>query len=128
MTVNNYKELVKRIARLARQNQELEENIRRQEKINEKLRSEIEAIRTNNKKVSSEGLKEKPLKFNMATVLYADIHGFSRFIESMDSSEVMDELDEILLSLMQLPESTGSKKLKLLAIPTCAQVEYLLKI
>jgi class 3 adenylate cyclase len=31
----------------------------------------------------------------MATVLFADIHGFSRFVEGMNSSSVMDELDEI---------------------------------
>jgi adenylate cyclase len=40
--------------------------------------------------------KERSLKFNMATVLFADIHGFSRLVEGMDSSLVMDELDEIL--------------------------------
>jgi class 3 adenylate cyclase len=31
----------------------------------------------------------------MATVLFADIHGFSRLVEGMNSSSVMDELDEI---------------------------------
>ena len=33
----------------------------------------------------------------MATVLFADIRGFSKLIDEMDSSVVMDELDEILL-------------------------------
>ena len=32
----------------------------------------------------------------MATVLFSDIHGFSKLVEGMDSSAVMDELDEIL--------------------------------
>jgi class 3 adenylate cyclase len=40
--------------------------------------------------------KETSLKFNMATVLFADIHGFSKLVEGMDSSTIMDELDEIL--------------------------------
>ncbi|MDZ7633374.1 MAG: adenylate/guanylate cyclase domain-containing protein [Bacteroidales bacterium] len=31
----------------------------------------------------------------MVTVLFADIHGFSRLVEDMDSARVMDELDEI---------------------------------
>jgi len=62
MTVTNYKELIKRIARLARQNQELDENIRKLEKINEQLRSEIEEIRAHKEKVSTERIKEKSLK------------------------------------------------------------------
>ena len=32
----------------------------------------------------------------MATVLFADIHGFSKLVEGMNSSAVMDELDEII--------------------------------
>jgi class 3 adenylate cyclase len=96
MSVTNSKELVKRTARLLRQNQELDEKIRNLEKMNEQLRSEIEETRAHREKVSTERIKEKSLKFNMATILYADIHGFSRFIESMDSSAMMDELDEIL--------------------------------
>jgi len=31
----------------------------------------------------------------MVTVLFADIHGFSRLVENMESDRVMDELDEI---------------------------------
>ena len=33
----------------------------------------------------------------MATVLFADIHGFSQLVEEMNSSAVMDELDEIIV-------------------------------
>ena len=112
MTVTNYKELIKRIARLARQNQELDENIRKLEKINEQLRSEIEEIRAHKEKVSTERIKEKSLKFNMATVLYAHIHGFSRFIESMDSSSVMDELDEILFEFDAIAGRYKIEKIK----------------
>ena len=103
MPVTNNEELVKRIARLARQNQELEEHIRKLEKMNEKLTSDNEKIEAFYEKFSFESLKEvggvekkeRSLKFNMATVLFADIHGFSRLVEGMDSSSVMDELDEI---------------------------------
>ncbi|MCX6325548.1 MAG: HD domain-containing protein [Bacteroidia bacterium] len=104
MTVTNNEELVKRIARLVRQNQELEEHLKKQEKLNEKLTRDNEKIKTLYEKLSPEGLKEvgegekkeRSLKFNMATVLFADIHGFSKLVEGMDSSAVMDELDEIL--------------------------------
>ena len=104
MAVTNNEELVKRIARLAKQNQDLEENIKRLEKLNEKLTRDYEKIKALYEKVSPEGIKEavegekkeRSLKFNMATVLFADIHGFSKLVEGMDSSAVMDELDEIL--------------------------------
>ncbi len=103
MPVTNNEELVKRIARLARQNQELEEHIRKLEKMNEKLTRDNEKIEAFYEKFPTESLKEvgevekkeRSLKFNMATVLFADIHGFSRLVEGMDSSSVMDELDEI---------------------------------
>jgi adenylate cyclase len=103
MPVTNNEELVKRIARLAKQNQELEEHIKNLEKMNEKLTRDNEKIKALYEKISPDGLKEfgegekreRSLKFNMATVLFADIQGFSRHIEGMDSSSVMDELDEI---------------------------------
>jgi hypothetical protein len=103
MTVSNNEELVKRIARLAKQNQELEEQIKKLEKANEKLSRDNEKIKALYEKTSQEGIKEAEgekketsLKFNMATVLFADIHGFSKLDDNIDSSAVMDELDEIM--------------------------------
>ena len=103
MTGINNEELVKRIARLAKQNQELEDQIKKLEKQNDKLTRDYEKIKALYEKVSPDGMKEvtadkkeSSLKFNMATVLFADIHGFSKLVEGMDSSTVMDELDEIL--------------------------------
>ncbi len=93
MSTNN-EELVKRIAKLAKQNQELEDHIKKLEKQNEKLSRDYEKIKALYEKISPEGLKEtaegerkeKSLKFNMATVLFSDIHGFSKLVEGMDSS------------------------------------------
>ena len=104
MIASNNEELVKRIAKLAKQNQELEGHIKKLEKQNEKLSRDYEKTKALYEKVSPEGLKEtaegekkeKSLKFNMATVLFSDIHGFSKLVEGMDSSAIMDELDEIL--------------------------------
>ncbi|MCX6334074.1 MAG: HD domain-containing protein [Bacteroidia bacterium] len=104
MIATNNEELVKRIAKLAKQNQELEEHVKKLEKMNEKLSRDNEKIKALYEKVSPDSAKgiaegdkqEKSLKFNMATVLFADIHGFSKLVEGMDSSSVMDELDEIL--------------------------------
>jgi len=104
MVVSSNDELVKRIAKLAKQNQELEEHIKKLEKQNEKLARDYEKLKAQYEKVPAELLKEgaeakkeeRSLKFNMATVLFSDIHGFSKLVEGMESSAVMDELDEIL--------------------------------
>lgn len=120
MTVARNKELVKRIARLAKQNQELEEHIKKLEKLNERLTKENEKIKALYEKISPEGLrdalegekKERSLKFNMATVLFADIHGFSKTVEGMDSSAIMDELDEILFEFDAIVSRYKIEKIK----------------
>ena len=85
-----------------------------------------ELIRDNNKikvlyeRISPEGPKEfgegekreRSLKFNMATVLFADIHGFSRLVEGMDSSSVMDELDEINVEFEAIVNKFKIEKIK----------------
>lgn len=120
MTVRKNEELVKRIARLAKQNQELEEHIKILGKMNEKLTHDNEKIKDLLEKISPAGLKEtgygekkeRSLKFNMATVLFADIHGFSKLIEGMDSSAVMDELDEILFEFDAIVSRYKIEKIK----------------
>ena len=103
MIASNNEELVKRIAKLAKQNQELDEQVKKLIKQNEKLARDYEKVKALTEKAPAEGTKvpvegerQESLKFNMATVLFADIHGFSKLVEGMDSSAVMDELDEIM--------------------------------
>ena len=120
MTVSNNEELVKRIARLAKQNQELEEHIKRLEKMNEKLTSDHEKIKDLYEKISPDGLKEfgegekkeRSLKFDMATVLFADVHGISLLFEGMDSSIIMDELDEIFFEFEAIVTRFKIEKIK----------------
>jgi adenylate cyclase len=119
MTSLNNEELLKRIARLAKQNQELEEHIKALEKINEKLAKEVERFKSSGERVATELVKDKEaerkqvsLKFNMATVLFADIHGFSKFVEGMSSSVVMDELDEILMEFDRIASKYKIEKIK----------------
>jgi adenylate cyclase len=114
MTVNNNEELVKRIARLARQNQELEEQIRKLGKLSEKLTRENEKLKLLRDKSSQGETRERSLKFNMATVLFADIHGFTKLVEGMDSSAVMDELDEILFEFDAIVDRYKIEKIKTL--------------
>jgi regulator of replication initiation timing len=75
----NNEELVRRIAKLARQNQELEDRIKKLVKQNEKLAGENERLRTHSPEVPQE--TEKSLKFNMTTILFADIRGRAKVYE-----------------------------------------------
>jgi class 3 adenylate cyclase len=99
MDLRSKDQLLKRIARLARQNKELDEYVKKLERekerlleINEKYRLLIERQELPGVKPQAE---EKSLRYNMVTVLFADIHGFSKLVENMESDRVMDELDEI---------------------------------
>jgi len=120
MTGTSYEELVRRIARLARQNQELEEQVKKLEKINERLIRENEKVKTLLEKRPPEVVKErddteskeKSFKFNMATLLLSDIHGFSRMQEGMDSTAVMDELDQILYEFESIAGKYNIQKIK----------------
>jgi adenylate cyclase len=92
-------QLLLRIARLARQNKELEEQVKKLERekgkileMNERYRLLLERNDLPGTKTTEE---DKSFRYNMVTVLFADIHGFSRLVEDMDSARVMDELDEI---------------------------------
>ncbi len=118
MTVTKNEELVKRIARLARQNQELEQQIKKLEKINEKLAGENEKIKALVKDFPStdEELarvkRDNSLKFNMTTVLFAEIHPISKAIGEMDSVPVMDELDEIFYKFDSVAAKYKIEKIK----------------
>ncbi len=92
-------QLLKRIARLLRQNKELEEQIKKLVRdkdrlidTNEKYKLLLEKHDLEASKVEEE---ERSLRFNMVTVLFADIQGFSNLVEGMDSAQLMDELDEV---------------------------------
>jgi hypothetical protein len=53
MAVNNNEELLKRIARLVKQNQELEDNVRILEQLNDKLIRENEKIKSLDNRLTS---------------------------------------------------------------------------
>jgi len=106
----NNEELVRRIAKLARQNQELEDRIKKLVKQNEKLAGENERLRSHSPKVPQE--TEKSLKFNMTTILFADIHGRAKVYEGFDSASVMDELDEIFYEFELISEKYKIQKIK----------------
>ena len=120
MTAIIKNELVRRIARLAKQNQELEEHLRKLDRMNRELSVEndrlVGLLEGSGQLVSSDrASKEKmvvSLKFNMATLLYAEIHGFSKDTDGMDSSVVMDELDEIICKFDAIASKQRIEKIK----------------
>jgi adenylate cyclase len=120
MPGSNNQELVKRIAKLAKQNQELEDQIKELKKTNEKLSRDNEKLKNLYGKTSPDGTKdaaeaerkERSLKFNMATVLFADIHGYSSNLVNIDSSAFMDELDEILFEFDAIVARHKIEKIK----------------
>lgn len=113
-------ELVRRISRLAKQNQDLEELIKKLQKQNDKLSRENERQKALLERLSAgrpgeeatTDISERSLKFEMATVLFADIHGFSQLIQELDSSVVMDELDEVLYECDQIAAKYKIEKIK----------------
>jgi len=122
MVISGNEDLVRRIAKLARQNQDLEDKIRKLLRQNEELSNDYEALKKKYDKLSSGGIKAiggggekgKSLKFDMATVLFSSIYGFSSLNEKMDSSAVMDELDEILFEFDTIVSRYKIEKIKTL--------------
>jgi len=118
MTALNNEELVKRVARLAKQNQELEQLLKKLEKQNEKLTLENEKIRTLLGETPQEISKEvteqhgRSLKFNMATVLYAGIQFKKTADETLDQVPVLDELDEIFFRFDGIAARFKTEKIK----------------
>lgn len=120
MTNSREKELVKRIAKLAKQNQELEELVRKLQRKNEKLIRDNEKVKAVLENLSPGKLdkelyieqKPRSLKFEMATVLFADIHGFSKISDKVDSEALMDELDEIFFAFNSIVKKYNIEKIK----------------
>lgn len=112
-------DLVKRISSLVKQNQDLNhENDDLKSKVTE-LTNELELLRKGLTKSGAEVLdgkilveKDTTLRFNMATVMFADIHGFANIEEGMDSVQVMDDLDEILYQFDEILDKYKIQKIK----------------
>jgi adenylate cyclase len=116
MNLRSRDQLIKQIARLIRQNKELGERFQRLERERDALLNDNERYRLSLEKHKLSTIlgeeEERALRFNMVTVLFADIHGFSKLVEEMDSSQVMDELDEILFEFDNIVRKYNIQKIK----------------
>ncbi len=113
------KELLKRIARLVKQNKELNEQLRQLSEGNRKLESLVENYERKLSRIKSPGHEEDSkadvsgiLKFKMGTVLFANIHGFAKLTENMDTQGLMDELDELFFHFDQIVKKFKLEKIK----------------
>lgn len=109
-------QLLKRIVNLSRQNKELEDHIKKLERekerlldINEKYRQLIDSHKLESLK-AEEG--EQSVRFNMVTVLFADIQGFSGLTEDIDSARLIDELDEIFYEFDKIVKKYHVEKIR----------------
>lgn len=109
-------QLLKRIARLAHQNKELEEQVKKLEREKERLLETTEKYRLLVENNELKGVRvdeeEKSLKFNMVTVLFASIQGFSNLTEGMDPALMMDELDEIFFEFDRIIKKYHVEKIR----------------
>ncbi|MHC1730768.1 MAG: adenylate/guanylate cyclase domain-containing protein [Bacteroidales bacterium] len=109
-------QLIKRIARLVRQNKDLEEQLKKLEKEKDRLLETTEKYRLLIENNELRGVRmpeeEKTLKFNMVTVLFADIQGFTNLTEGLDPGGVMDELDEIFFEFDRIISKYHVEKIR----------------
>ena len=120
MAQQKHDELLKRIQKLVRQNQELIDQHEKLNKENEKLSEQVDRLKDMLEELKKKGAvveeraEERPssLKFKMATVLFANIHGFSRLSDDMDTEALMDELDVIIFHFDSILKKYNIQKIK----------------
>lgn len=117
--VENYEELVKRIAKLVKQNKELKELSSKLHAQNERLSEENEQFRSMLSDIQVESAEQKihreeskTLRYKMATVLFANIHGFTKIAENSNSKALMDQLDSIMYHFDCIVQKYKIEKIK----------------
>ena len=114
------KDLLKRLSSLVKQIQDLIEDNEKLKKEQVRLSEENEELKILLEKVSPEKIEEgrkyivrpSSLKFEIATVLYANIHGFDNLLGETDTQSFVDELDVILLHFGNLLKRYNIHKIK----------------
>ncbi|HEX3009799.1 MAG TPA: adenylate/guanylate cyclase domain-containing protein, partial [Bacteroidales bacterium] len=116
---NRENHLVIRLVRLVKENQELSKELKELRERYEALLLRNEAYenlvnRFNVEVETDEKTADKPAsqKFNMVTVLFADIHGFKEIKPHMDAEQLIDQLDQILLHFDEISHQYNLHKIK----------------
>ncbi len=119
MEQNKEKELLRRIAKLVRQNKELYEKVRVLAESNDKLTEQVDRYerRLARLREGAPGAAEaedqtRLLKFKMGTVLFADIQGFGKLTDQMDTQSMMDDLDDLFFRFDAIVKKYKLQKIK----------------
>ena len=117
--MENYEELVRRIAKLVKHNKELKEQTEKLHNQNEHMFEENEQFRKmladlniNTAEPKLHRDESKTVRFKMATVLFANIHGFTKIAENSNSRALMDQLDSIMYHFDNIVQKYKIEKIK----------------
>lgn len=120
MTKEQEQKLVFKIADLLKENKDLANQLKdvsdansKIKKQNEKLESIIAALPPELiPKEAGRSVNNKTKRFEMATVLYADIQGFKKIAEQAGTSDIIDELDQIIFHFNSIVKKYKIEKIK----------------
>ncbi len=109
-------ELLRRITRLVKQNKELHERLRKLTLSNDALGKLVERYERLSSRAEEDcsGTNEpgNVLKYKMGTVLFANIQGFAKLTDQMDTERMIDELDSLYFRFDAIVSKYKLKKLK----------------
>ena len=113
------KELVRRIAKLAKHNQKLRNKLKELQDLSEKTGKENEKFKALLSQIDPDklsGLKKETqqqvLIFKMSTVLFAEIQGITNTTHDLDPDLLLDELDEIFFEFSAKVKKYNIEKIK----------------
>jgi class 3 adenylate cyclase len=112
-------ELLKRIQKLVKQNQDLFNSNEKLQKAvtelseqNEMMKLQLKEAKVALKVAPAESSEERIQKYEMATVLFAYIGGFKHLTDAIDSETIMDQLDEVLIEFDRILKKYRIHKIK----------------
>ncbi|MFO7935291.1 MAG: adenylate/guanylate cyclase domain-containing protein [Bacteroidales bacterium] len=118
-TVQKQEELLKRIQKLVKQNQdliekneELQKALTRLAEQNEQMKMHLDESKVRLKERLPEEEKERVKKYKMATVLFAYIGGFKQLTDKESTESIMDQLDEVLIEFDRILRKYRIHKIK----------------
>ena len=118
-TVQKQEELLKRIQKLVKQNQdliekneELQKALTRLTEQNEQMKMHLDESKVRLKERLPEEEKERVKKYKMATVLFAYIGGFKQLTDKESTESIMDQLDEVLIKFDRILRKYRIHKIK----------------
>jgi len=120
MTIEQEQKLVFKIADLLKENKDLTNQLKDVSELNRKIKKQnekLENIITSLPpelvpKEAGRSVNNKTKRFEMATVLFADIQGFKKIAEQAGTSEVIDELDQIIFHFNSIVKKYKIEKIK----------------